>query len=462
MKIVDIVLSHEGENPVRVLLNAEKSQDFKKLQEEYQKLVLSLSGLEKTLPSNYRKKSRAPKSLQDLNLTRDYFLESRNPVLFWVSTGLLSEIPVMSPDFWRARTKVLEFQPSFEVIKQSMRQLADLPMFVKDVEDIKRRVRITKRILRGLNLGLHKDKYDYISHANTLGNLYHRLGENAKAKRLYEESKAIAEDLGYEQGLSDSLHQLGLLAKDLGDYAQALFYYEQSLPISRDVGDRAGEAITLNNIGGAYSDLGQNETALEYYEQSLPIRREVGDRQGEATTLNNIGLVYSDLGQTETALECYEQALPILSGVGDRRGEATTLNNIGGAYSDLDRKDEALEYYEQSLSIRREVGDRRGEATTLNNIGGVYNDLGKQETALEYFERILPIRREVGDRTGEAVTLSNIAFIFADQGRLADAVSFMERVVEIDKEIRHPDLEQDRAELEDFRQRLQEQEGGSQ
>ena len=105
------------------------------------------------------------------------------------------------------------------------------------------------------------------------------------------------------------------------------------------------------------------------------------------------------------------------------------------------------------------MGDRRGEGTTLNNIGTVYNALGQNETALEYYKQALPIRREVGDRVGEAVTLNNIAFIFADQGRLADAVSFMERVVEIDKEIRHPDLEDDRAALEMLRQQLREQQG---
>jgi tetratricopeptide (TPR) repeat protein len=125
---------------------------------------------------------------------------------------------------------------------------------------------------------------------------------------------------------------------------------------------------------------------------------------------------------------------------------------MGMVYATLKQVDRALECYEQALPIRREVGDRAGEATTLNNIGLVYDNTGQPQQALDLYERALPIRREVGDRAGEAVTCFNIGMLLRQAfGRTVEAISYLERCVQIDAEIGHPDLESDRAKLEELR-----------
>ena len=191
----------------------------------------------------------------------------------------------------------------------------------------------------------------------------------------------------------------------------------------------------------------------ELAKRQLALAKEIDDPRRHAQALNNIGLVYDNLGERRRALEYYEQALPIRREVGDRSGEATTLNNIGAVYDNLGERRRALEYYEQALPIRREVGDRSGEATTLNNIGAVYANLGERRRALEYYEQALPISREVGDRTGESVTLYNMAMVYEKEEHYAEATRLLEQVVAIDEAIEHPDLESDRAKLEQVRQR---------
>jgi|GEM_PF-1764589 len=139
-----------------------------------------------------------------------------------------------------------------------------------------------------------------------------------------------------------------------------------------------------------------------------------------------------------------------------RTDEGTTLNNIGSVYSALGQKQQALETYKNALEIRREVGDRGGEGTTLNNIGLVYDALGQKQQALETYKNALEILREVGDRGGEAVTLFNIGSVLEFLGHIAEAVEALEACVALDEAVGHPDLESDRAVLEQLRAKLAE------
>jgi tetratricopeptide (TPR) repeat protein len=288
-------------------------------------------------------------------------------------------------------------------------------------------------------------------------NIYSYVGlrrEERKEKWL-EMGLATSRTLQNQKCESLFLNELGIFYDALGEKDKALQYYEQALPLDRAIGDRGSEATTLSNIGAVYDALGEKDKALQYFEQALPLRRAVGNRQMEATTLNNIGKVYRSIGEPHKALQYFEQALPLNRAVDDRGAEAVTLSNIGGVYYALGEKDKALQYYEQALPLRRAVGDRGGEATTLNNFGMVYHTLGEQDKALQYYEQALPLFRAVGDRSGEAVTCFNMAMAYRYLRQLEKAVIFLERCVGLDEQIRHPDLESDRALLEEVRVELE-------
>jgi tetratricopeptide (TPR) repeat protein len=195
---------------------------------------------------------------------------------------------------------------------------------------------------------------------------------------------------------------------------------------------------------------GRKAELLKWLDKGLTHSQTVSDRKREGTFLNNIGGVHDALGQKDKALDFFQQALAISREVGDRGGEGATLNNIGGVHDDLGQKDKALDFYQQALAIRREVGDRSGEGTTLNNIGRVHDDLGQKDKALDFYQQALAIRREVGDRWGESVTLFNIGMALDELGRTAEAITYLEQAVALDEASGHPDLESDRAKLEEL------------
>ena len=135
---------------------------------------------------------------------------------------------------------------------------------------------------------------------------------------------------------------------------------------------------------------------------------------------------------------------------------ARTLNHLARAKRVLGEWHNALTHFTMALSLYQEAGDRAGQAATLSNIGLVYDDLGDGEQALSYCLRALPIQEEVGDRAGESVTRYNMAMIYRSQGQLAEAVEALRRVVELDQQAQHPDLESDRAMLDQVEQEWRE------
>ncbi len=283
-----------------------------------------------------------------------------------------------------------------------------------------------------------------------LGSAYLETGHAPEALTRLETSLKISREVRDRTGEGTTLNDIGQIYESLGRLDEALAHYEGSLEIRREVGDRAGEGKTLNNIGQIYRLWGKLNEALTRYEASLKISREVGDRDTEGSALNNIALVYRSLGKLDEALAHYEGSLEIRREVGDRTGEGTELNNIARIYQVQGVMDKALAHYEGSLKISLEVENRAGEGTTLNNIAGIYRSWGKLDEALAHYEASLKISREVGDRAGELVTRWNIGCVLEQTGAIDRAVDEIRASVALEEELRHPDLEKDRAHLADL------------
>jgi tetratricopeptide (TPR) repeat protein len=131
-----------------------------------------------------------------------------------------------------------------------------------------------------------------------------------------------------------------------------------------------------------------------------------------------------------------------------------TLVSLAQAKNVLGEVAEAMRLYHDALKMYEDAGDRAGQATTLNNIGGVYHSIGQPDKALGYYHQALLITEEVGDRAGESVTRYNLAMIYRAQGKLREAVEELKQVVQLDQLLQNPDLESDRAMLEQVQEEI--------
>ena len=138
---------------------------------------------------------------------------------------------------------------------------------------------------------------------------------------------------------------------------EAIAFYEQSLAIARELGDRHREVRTLNNLGLAHRNQARWEEAIGAYELGLAIAHELGDRHGEAQTLSNLGVAYRNQARWVKAIACHEQSLATFRDLGDRHGEAHALENLGVIHQGEARWEAAIACYERSRDIYRKVGD---------------------------------------------------------------------------------------------------------
>ncbi len=123
---------------------------------------------------------------------------------------------------------------------------------------------------------------EYDAAASVLGEIdfdYLQLWGHARlAAELYERLVGHLTDLELKQS---SLIGLGNCYLVLSDYRRAIEHYEQSLAIAREIGNRYGEGNSLGNLGNCYYSLGDYRRAIDYHEQSLPNSRQHGHPYGE-------------------------------------------------------------------------------------------------------------------------------------------------------------------------------------
>jgi CHAT domain-containing protein len=246
---------------------------------------------------------------------------------------------------------------------------------------------------------------------HSLGLIYERAGETAKALDSYQRSLAIFQSFG-NQGWGNLFSNLSPLYLVMGGKQQALDYLSQALPLVRALRNKKLEAILLTGLAKIYSDLNDSPHALEQYRQALALFRVLGNRGDEAITITEIADADLSLAEREKAIAYLQQALPIARAVGDRSMEATMLFGIGYVYNLLDERQKALAYYEQALPIFRSLNDRNSEAYMLSFIGGFYSSLGENQKAIDEYELALPIFRALNDRKAEAYTLLRLGAAF--------------------------------------------------
>jgi CHAT domain-containing protein/tetratricopeptide (TPR) repeat protein len=280
---------------------------------------------------------------------------------------------------------------------------------------------------------------------NDLGICYSSLGQNAKAMELFEQALAIKKELGDREGQGKTLTNLSICYNSLGQYEKAVELYESALAIFKEQGHRAGQGNTLGGLGGCYMDLCQFEKAVELLEQALAIEKEQalaiekepGDRAGQRKKINGLGNCYQSLGQYDKTMELYEQALAIDKDLGDRAGQAATLFGLGTCYTSLGQYENAVELLESALAIDKDLGDRAGQGSTLNGLGNCYGHLGRQWQAdrLDLHEQALVIFKELDSRAGQAVSLNGLGHSYATLCQYEKAIELFEQALAIKKEL---------------------------
>jgi len=350
--------------------------------------VLFVYGLEHHLPSG--DPERAQQTLRALNWRRAAYQRLGRPLAFWLPEYALAMVAREAPDFYDWNSGVFEIevpQPQREALLADALALPDEAEASLPVEEKRARLRLLEGLweeYRGESLA---ERQARLQVALKMARLHESLGDYNQARRLYEESLHIAEELGDRAGVARVLHNLGVLAQQQGDYGQAWQFYEESLRIKEELGNRAGVATTLHQLGNLAYLQGDYGQARHLYQESLRIKEELGDRAGVATTLHQLGMLAQDTGDYGQARQFYERAAETFRNLGARREQATVLHNLGALAQDTGDYGQARQFYQESLRISEELGDRAGMAITTAQLALLEEAEENLERALELITR---------------------------------------------------------------------------
>ncbi|MBI4569987.1 MAG: tetratricopeptide repeat protein, partial [Planctomycetes bacterium] len=97
---------------------------------------------------------------------------------------------------------------------------------------------------------------------------------------------------------------------------EALRIYEESLAIDERLGDEQGRGATLNNMAIIHEARGAYVEAMRLYKESLAIRERLGDVMGASNTLFNLSLLHEKAGRFKKAVLAAERALALAEKTG--------------------------------------------------------------------------------------------------------------------------------------------------
>ncbi len=112
---------------------------------------------------------------------------------------------------------------------------------------------------------LTRDKYGLCISLEGLGNAYLETGKHEKARGFFEKSKAIAEEVGFDNGRASAYLGLAAVGFQKGEPFEALKNAEKAIRIAKVTANTKMQYKAHNIISSIYDEAGKHKESLEHY-----------------------------------------------------------------------------------------------------------------------------------------------------------------------------------------------------
>lgn len=275
-----------------------------------------------------------------------------------------------------------------------------------------------------------------IAQVDQLNHSFHLLYNAAPAQALEcaQETRQLAEQIGYTLGLARALGHLGLAEVLLGNYAGAKGHLLESVRLAEVLGDEYLQAAGLNTLGGLSVFTSDLPRALEYFVRALALERSLGARLQEGHLLNNIASVYRDLGDYTSALNYQKQCLSIERDLGDVSVEAASLTSLAELHHLLNQPQQALELGLDALHLQQKIADPGSEAYVRVLLGELYTLQGAYPQAQDHLQQALNLLRQTDDQASEADALRQLGMLhhrMSQQGQALEVLGYAAELAQL-------------------------------
>ncbi len=242
-----------------------------------------------------------------------------------------------------------------------------------------------------------------------------------------EEAGRCAEKLNDRQAYAHSLRLIGTVLAHTIDPNSGRDSYERSLQIAQEIGDQKGIADTLNQLGTLEWAVGNLDAAGAYYRQSLEIRLMLPEEDfGIAAALNNVATIAGTRGDFAAVRQYCFESIQIKMRIGDRRGVAVSYFNIATAAVYMGYLQEAHDYFSRSLEIRQAIKDTTGMGDCYYGLGELTRLSGDSFGARNLIQKSYELRSSIGDQDGISQCLYTFGLLSEMEGDYEIAARMME------------------------------------
>jgi tetratricopeptide (TPR) repeat protein len=241
-----------------------------------------------------------------------------------------------------------------------------------------------------------------------------------EAFRWLKLAMAHQEDLPDELN-AKALTECGWFYRNLGDYQQSITMLEESIALWQLVGDEQGFAVALLNMGASFLRLGNIDEANRYLGQALEISRRIGDTLNTYQALELLGHTASKQGDIGKGSQLYSEALALAEEVNDDAQVAKLLNNLGDNYVISGDHIHAEECFSRSAVICKKQGNRIVGAYISGNRSIIAMKLGDYSKAFDLLVEAMLVVKESGDKENTILCLEPFAYVAAELGEPARA-----------------------------------------
>ncbi|MBX2946325.1 MAG: tetratricopeptide repeat protein [Cyclobacteriaceae bacterium] len=190
-------------------------------------------------------------------------------------------------------------------------------------------------------------------------------------------------------------NMMGNVLKEKNNYKEAVDYYLKATEIFEHLQDDNGLTQSLSNIGNLQNLMGDYDKALEYAQQSLTIAEKINKQPSIAYSNRLLGRIYRKLQKYDDALLVYQKAIEVYETIGARRDVSETLTSMGNIYYEKEDLNKAKSYYTRSLSISKSLSDSANMTYSYAALGSASAQLRQHTQAVLYFDSTIRIARQI-------------------------------------------------------------------
>ncbi len=264
-----------------------------------------------------------------------------------------------------------------------------------------------------------------------LGTTLKELGQTAAAESHYEESGALAREVGYEAGEAHALNCLAIIAQRRGDVEAAQGLYRQAARQANRAEEQQLAGMVEQNLGVLANIQGDLDGALVRYRASLRQFEEGGFEEGMSWVLNNMGMLHTDLEKYQEAEQYFLRGLDIARHRKDLHTQALLESNLAEVYIKLERWIDAEVHVSGTLAIAEERGDPLRRADGLKFLGMIQRAKGELSLATETLVQSHKLAEESEDVLLAAEAARELGETHAQAREFESAREFFERANEL-------------------------------